>query len=141
MQYSIIKTVRKRIPSGKINLLMKVIRKQEKPVRSYMTFIFFRDSDIRELNKAFRGIDKATDVLSFNYDDPPVDDSFLGEIYISIESAARNAEADKVSFDEMILRLCCHGVLHLLGYDHKRRSDRLKMEKRERDILNRVGID
>ena len=140
MRYSVIKTVKKRIPSKKIDALVNIVEVEEKPPDAILYFIFFQDRDIRKLNRKFRGIDKATDVLSFSFNDELGEDAILGEVYISTDSAARYAAEDRISFGEMIVRLCCHGILHLLGYDHIRRKDRLAMEKRERHILGRVDI-
>ncbi len=81
--------------------------------------------EIRALNKEYREIDDATDVLTFRLDD---DDSFpvfeeeekeIGDIFICIEKAKENSQNFSVSLQEELLRLSLHGVMHLLGYDHK----------------------
>src|ERR1044071_6756852 len=84
---------------------------------SSATIAFVSDKRIRELNRQFRGIDKATDVLSFPADGP--DESNLGDIAISAETAATQAKENGLSFDEEIAQLILHGLLHLSGYDHE----------------------
>lgn len=84
---------------------------------SAATIAFVSDKRIRELNRQFRGIDKATDVLSFPADGP--DELNLGDIAISAETAATQAKENGLSFDGEIAQLILHGLLHLSGYDHE----------------------
>lgn len=89
----------------------------------------------RKLNKKFRGKDKPTDVLSFVYNDPDL----LGEVYISLQRADVQARRYGVSYDEELARLLVHGLLHLFGYDHIKKSDREIMEKRESEYLKMLS--
>jgi probable rRNA maturation factor len=84
---------------------------------SSATIAFVSDKKIRELNRQFRGIDKATDVLSFPADGP--DELNLGDIAIATETAATQARENGLSFDDEIAQLILHGLLHLSGYDHE----------------------
>jgi probable rRNA maturation factor len=84
---------------------------------SSATIAFVSDKRIRELNRQFRGIDKATDVLSFPADGP--DELNLGDIAIATETAATQARENGLSFDDEIAQLILHGLLHLSGYDHE----------------------
>ena len=82
------------------------------------------DSFIRGLNRQYRDKDEATDVLSFEqgeaYRDPDGADRFLaGDIVISLDALARNAEEFGISRDEELRRLIAHGILHLAGMDHE----------------------
>ncbi len=77
------------------------------------------DETIRLLNKNFRGKDKATDVLSFTYNEQVGGYKLLGEIVISIDTAKRQAKELGHSLEEEIKRLLVHGFVHLLGYDHE----------------------
>ena len=81
------------------------------------TIAFVSDKRIRELNRQFRSIDKATDVLSFPADGP--NELNLGDIAISAETAATQAKENGLSFDDEIAQLILHGLLHLSGYDHE----------------------
>jgi probable rRNA maturation factor len=71
------------------------------------------DRELRALNKKFANEDHATDVLSFEQAAP-----LLGDVVISVETAARQAKAAKHSLLAELFHLATHGVVHLLGYDH-----------------------
>ena len=79
------------------------------------------DRLLRRLNREFRGVDRPTDVLSFP-DEGRDPDGYrrLGDIAISVETAAQQAGASGWTLAEVLDRLVVHGVLHLLGYDHER---------------------
>lgn len=70
-------------------------------------------STIKEMNSEFRDMDRVTDVLAFNVD------SELGEVWICPQYIKNSAENSDVNFDEEILRVTIHGILHVLGYDHE----------------------
>lgn len=83
------------------------------------------DEEIQELNTSYRDKEKPTDVLSFAlFADSaeknafPKNDVPLGEVIISVESAKRQADDNKIELQEEIRFLLCHGILHLLGFDH-----------------------
>lgn len=91
------------------------------------------DADIRDLNRKFRGIDKATDVLSFPMDDPVM----IGDVAISLERAGEQASAYGAGLIEELARLIVHGTLHLLGYDHVNGGRQAaKMKRREDELLD-----
>jgi len=100
--------------------------------------LYFTDDDtIRELNKTYRGKDKATDVLSFIFDEPAGPYRLLGEIVISVDTARRQAEEIGHSFEEEIKRLVVHGFVHLLGYDHELGGEEeRKFKELEDKLLN-----
>ncbi|HJU93203.1 MAG TPA: rRNA maturation RNase YbeY, partial [Pyrinomonadaceae bacterium] len=82
---------------------------------SSATIAFVSDKRIRRLNQLFRGVDKATDVLSFPTDEP----GNLGDVAVSVETATRQAKENGLSFENEIAQLILHGLLHLSGYDHE----------------------
>ena len=86
---------------------------------------------VRELNRKYRSIDRATDVLAF-----PMDEEILGDIVISVEKVQEQALTYRQSFEEEMARLIIHGVLHLLGYSDKSKHDEKKMHVRQEQILN-----
>jgi probable rRNA maturation factor len=99
------------------------------------------DSAIRQLNRLWRGIDAATNVLSFparrkTADEPP----HLGDIVLAYETIAREAGAEHKPFAHHVAHLAVHGFLHLLGHDHQRDKDADAMERLERRILRRLAI-
>lgn len=90
------------------------------------------NDEIRALNKQYRKIDKATDVLSFPMDD----ERMLGDIAISYEKTLSQAKEFRVTADEELGRLLVHGLLHLLGYDHVKGGRQAKeMREKEGKIL------
>jgi len=103
--------------------------KQTLPVN----IIFADDVMLEKLNREFRGKDCPTDVLSFAAD-PELE--ILGEIYISMDTARRQAEEYGATLPEELLRLVCHGVLHLCGFDHHEPDDAVVMQGREKEYLS-----
>ncbi|PYS71289.1 MAG: rRNA maturation RNase YbeY, partial [Acidobacteria bacterium] len=101
---------------------------------SSVTVAFVSDSRIRELNQRFRGIDKATDVLSF----PAEEERQLGDIAISIETAARQAKENGLTLNGEIAQLILHGLLHLSGYDHE--TDNGEMNKEELRLRKKLAL-
>ena len=101
---------------------------------SSATIAFVSDSNIRKLNQQFRGIDKATDVLSFPADEP----DNLGDVAVSVETAARQAKENRLSFDNEIAQLILHGLLHLSGYDHE--TDNGEMNRFELQLRRKLRI-
>jgi probable rRNA maturation factor len=103
-----------------------------------LTITFVRDRAMRRLNRDYRGIDKPTDVLSFAYHEgeematTQMDSRHLGDVVISVETAARYARELGLTFDREIERLVIHGALHLAGYDHE--TDDGEMSKIERKL-------
>ncbi|MBR4904237.1 MAG: rRNA maturation RNase YbeY [Selenomonadaceae bacterium] len=104
------------------------------------------DKHIHALNKKYRGVDRATDVLSFAFresDEPEVigeDFEILGDIIISLERAKLQAEEFGHSFLREIIFLEVHGLLHLLGYDHIADDERQEMETEQRFIMEKLKI-
>ncbi len=113
-----------------------------------VSITFCDDEIIRGLNSKFRGIDRATDVLSFPlFDDSesehfiPEIDCMLGDIVISLERARAQAEEYGHSYEREAAFLAVHSVLHLLGYDHETgEQDELDMRKRQSEIMERLGL-
>jgi probable rRNA maturation factor len=92
------------------------------------------DEEIASLNQRFRGQAGPTDVLSFPYRSAGPDGRLhLGDIAVSLETAARQARGVGWDLDREVKRLLVHGILHLLGYDHE--SDGGEMHQLERDLL------
>jgi probable rRNA maturation factor len=101
---------------------------------SSATIAFVSDDRIRQLNRDFRGVDKATDVLSFRSDE----ETNLGDIAVSVETATRQAKENGLTFDNEIAQLILHGLLHLCGYDHQ--TDDGEMNRLELRLRRRLGI-
>ncbi|MCH9024432.1 MAG: rRNA maturation RNase YbeY [candidate division Zixibacteria bacterium] len=143
MKLYIFKEVSVRVPRQKIfNLFDKIMSKETEPdAGSRVNLVFTTKKRIQQLNKSHRQIDKATDVLSFNLGDSSGDDSVFGEIYISTDIARVQAPEFANTFGEELLRLCCHGLLHLLGYDHLHKNDAVKMKNREKYFMSMLKLN
>ena len=109
--------------------------------------ITFTDNEgIRRLNKKYRNIDSATDVLSFplidfDGEEPILQTAMLGDIVISLERAKEQAEEFGHSFERETAFLCVHSVLHLLGYDHvDSEEEELDMRRRQTAIMEMLGL-
>ena len=106
------------------------------------------DEGIRAINKAYRQIDKATDVLSFplgvdgKYDiSKETGCALLGDVVISLETAMRQADLYGHSLEREIGFLTVHSMLHLLGYDHETSPlEARKMREKEEQVLGELGI-
>lgn len=104
------------------------------------------DENIHALNKKYRGIDRATDVLSFAFresDEPEIIDAefeILGDVIISLERAKIQAEEFGHSYLREIIFLEVHGLLHLLGYDHIADDERQEMEAEQKFIMDKLKI-
>lgn len=140
MQLNIFKERPIRLPRRRLNLLFNKITSKElnKKYKSVVNLIFTSDKRMRALNRSFRKKDISTDVLSFNIDELDNEDSIFGEIYISIVMAKKQSVSYGASLTEEILRLSCHGMLHLFGYDHISKNDEKIMKKKEDFYLSRV---
>ncbi|WP_302816945.1 rRNA maturation RNase YbeY [Selenomonas flueggei] len=105
------------------------------------------DAHIHALNRDYRGVDRPTDVLSFaltESEEPEIFDApggvVLGDLVISLERAAAQAETYGHSFLRELSFLTVHGMLHLLGYDHIEEEERLEMEEEQRHVMDALGI-
>ncbi len=96
-----------------------------------VSIVLTNDDEIHKLNREYRKIDRATNVLSFELDD----DILLGDIYISLDTVMSEAASEHISVADHTAHMVVHGVLHLMGYDHIRVRDAKKMESREVEIL------
>ena len=90
-----------------------------------LSIVFESKNRMRFLKREYLGIDKTTDVLSFESREtnPESGNTFLGDILISPGKAKQQAKEKHTSIDLEILTLCIHGILHLLGYDHASKSE------------------
>ncbi len=112
---------------------------------------FVDDDTIAGLNEKHLGKVGPTDVLSFPIEDatpdsppvradgaPPLD---LGDIFISTNVVEQHAAEFDVSFADELHLMVCHGLLHLLGWDHVTDADAEAMERRERELLATIGVE
>jgi probable rRNA maturation factor len=138
------------IDGGRVTRIVRHILKAERVAPPYELSLVFTDSKtVRQLNRDYRGIDEATDVLAFAMlrqkgDDssfalPPDGITRLGEIVISYPKAVAQAKEHGHPPEEELALLVIHGVLHLLGYDHEEPEAESKMREREKELLEKCA--
>lgn len=130
------------------------------PYEVIVNVLLTDNEGIHELNRRFREIDQPTDVLSFpnveyggmpadfegiedasaDYFDPESGELYLGDIVISVDKVYEQAEEYGHSVRREYAFLLAHSMLHLLGYDHMEQAEAMTMEKKQEEILNRLGI-
>lgn len=130
---------------NELKALLQNVCQDEKLDSGEFNVIIVDSNKIRELNKEYRNIDRITDVISFALED---DDTFnledyrvLGDIYICLEQALKQAEDYGHSFKRELSFLAIHGLLHLLGYDHMSEEEEKIMFKKQEEVLSRYGIE
>lgn len=116
----------KRFIRDKLKELNVNVRKKD------INIILTDDEYIRKLNKDYRGIDSATDVLSFSMDE----DEILGDIYISLDTALKQAKEQGWDLEREIKFLATHGLLHLLGYNDEDEEGYNKMMELSERLLS-----
>lgn len=140
----------------------KCLEYENCPYEASVSVTFTDNEGIRLLNSQYRNIDSATDVLSFpmiEYEkagdfsileknsvqicdnfEPDTGELMLGDIVISVERAKEQAEEYGHSVEREIGFLVAHSMFHLFGYDHIDEAEREDMEKRQREVLDSLGI-
>ena len=98
--------------------------------------VFVNDDEMRKINHEHRGIDKATDVLSFPYEQ--VSGGLMGSVVISTDTANRVASELGHSIECEIALLFLHGILHILGYDHE--IDDGQMREKEKEVIEHFNL-
>lgn len=105
-----------------------------------LSVLLVTDGRIRALNRAWRGKDRATDVLSFPLSEPAGNGPLLGDVVISLDTASRRARAEARPVSRELDRYLAHGLLHLLGYDHERAEDAREMAAKEAELARGEGL-
>jgi probable rRNA maturation factor len=119
------------------DFLMRVLKSEG--MNLPVDVIFVDDDFMKKINRKFTGRRKTTDVLSFGMKEGKkmgVDYPSLGDIYVSLDQAKRQAQEYRIGLKEETWRLVIHGLLHLLRYDHKNKRQAKIMKKKEEAYLN-----
>ena len=117
----------------------------------YISITLTTPKNIQEINKEYRKIDKATDVLSFPmFEKQEIDakiqnqdfefEDVLGDIVISVEQVEKQAQEYGHSFERELAYMVVHGFYHLMGYDHMVEEDKVLMRQKEENVLNILEI-
>ena len=122
-----------------VNLTLTFISKGQ---QVEITVLICDDEYMRKLNLTYRGLDKTTDVLSFedSFEIPGSNATYMGDIAISYPTAVRQAEALGHTVDAEISLLAVHGVLHLFGFDHQDAQQKEAMWAVQSKIMTTLGF-
>ena len=130
-----------------IESIKKVLKKgiEVEQLNNILFNVILVDNEyIHELNRDYRHIDRPTDVITFaledNKDFPECDTRILGDIYISIDKAHSQAIEYGHSFERELSYMVVHGFYHVMGYDHIKEEDKVKMRPKEEKVLEKLGI-
>ncbi|ACZ08800.1 Probable rRNA maturation factor [Sebaldella termitidis] len=130
----------------KINEFVDMILEYEKlenTENTYVSFLITTNDVIQNINSEYRGKDTPTDVISFAYNETenigPFD--ILGDIIISAEKVTEQAKEYGHSTEREFYYVLCHGMLHLLGYDHIDDEDKKVMREKEEELLKEIGYE
>lgn len=104
----------------------------------HINYIFCDDNYLIKLNHKYLKHNTLTDILTFDYS---VEKEVIGDIYISIERVQENASDFGVSFEDELLRVMAHGVLHILGYKDKNKNDILEMRTKEEEKIKMFHVE
>ena len=126
-----IKSINKTILKRTLIKVIKYLKIEEKQIN----IVFIDSKKMRSLNNNFSKINKSTDVLSFLLDG--YDKSILGDIFISLNNAKKNCSSNKNSLIKEVKILCIHGILHLIGLDHKNKNEKKRMFKLQNDLYEK----
>lgn len=132
---------------------------EECPYEAEVNVLFTDDEDIRQINNEYRGIDAPTDVLSFpvidyitpgdfsrleenipEYFHPETGELLLGDIVISVDRARLQAREYGHTMEREVAFLTAHSMFHLFGYDHMEDDDRIIMEEKQNNVLEKLQI-
>ncbi|HOD66815.1 MAG TPA: rRNA maturation RNase YbeY [candidate division Zixibacteria bacterium] len=140
MKLRIYKETTVRVPRARLERLFRAVARGERRKAGEVNLVFTGGRRMRRLNRTYRGRDKATDVLAFPLHEGAGEqaDEIYGEVYIAVPVARAQAAAYGVGLGEEILRLACHGWLHLFGYDHHTPAEAAAMRTREERYLAAV---
>jgi probable rRNA maturation factor len=131
---------RLRVKKTLLKRLIEGILSSEK-TDSGVDVILVDDNLMKKLNREFTRRDGTTDVLSFGMQEgksDPVEYPGLGDVYVCLDQAQRQAQERALKLEEEVALLVAHGVLHLLGYDHQKENQEAIMRKKEQGYLKKM---
>lgn len=142
-----------------VTVCRAVLEEEQCPYEVQVSLVITDNEGIREVNRESRGIDRETDVLSFpnvdfeqvgefqidedreaDYFDPDTGELILGDIMISADKVKQQANEYGHSLRREFAFLVAHSMFHLCGYDHMEEQDAKVMEKKQEEVLERLGI-
>jgi len=135
----------RKIPSRRLKRVAQVLLRLARREDAELSVVLIGNAEMQRLNARFRHKDYPTDVLSFPAaNNLPTEARLLGDVIISVDKAAAQAKEQRRTFDQEMVTLLIHGIVHLLGYDHERsaREARImtRMEKKMARQLCDLGL-
>lgn len=131
-------SVKVKTPSKKkIKEWLHAIASSEKKTIKNLAYTFCSDEELLQMNRQFLKHNTYTDIITFDYCEG---DNISGEIYISAERVAENAHTLKTIFEEELLRVLAHGLLHLCGYKDKTPGHQKKMRAAENRAIKQFTL-
>ena len=124
-------------------LVAFLLQEEGRPLETEVSIVLVDNAYISKLNASYRSRPEATDVLSFNLQGEmpglEEEDRVLGDIFISAEKAALQAQEAGKTLEEEIIFLAAHGALHLLGYEHDSDAAEEKMQRKTEEALKYIN--
>lgn len=124
-------------PKKTISWIKSVVKTEKKAIIS-LNYVFCSDEYLRGINIEYLNHKTYTDIITFNYN--PSEKEIEGEIYVSIDRVKENAEKFKTEFETELHRVMIHGVLHLIGYNDKSKTEKSIMREKEDSSLSLLKI-
>jgi probable rRNA maturation factor len=124
-----------------LRAVVRAVLAREKRRAGEIAIVLTGDAELRDLNRRWRRIDRATDVISFAYDEHEPDAAarpVTGDLVVSMDRLAEQARRYRVTPGTELARLVVHGTLHLCGHDHAKAGERSRMREREDGALRLV---
>ncbi len=104
----------------------------------FLSLTFLSKNEIRKLNFSYRKKNATTNVLAFPL--PITKEGYLGDIAVCLEEVEKESKEQEKDFEKHLVHIIIHGILHLVGLDHKKKEEKKEMESIEVRILNELGI-
>lgn len=124
------------LQKNKINAWIKETASEYGKRTGEIAYIFCSDNRILEINKQYLTHDYFTDIITFDYSEGSI---ISGDIFISVETVRSNAAEFGVSFEQELLRILIHGILHLCGQDDQTPELRAEMVNKENSALEKFA--
>ena len=133
------------------NAIEECYKEEKLPLEKiYICITLTDNNNIKEINKEYRKIDKATDVLSFPMFEKDelnkiiqqenVKEEIIGDIIISVEKVKEQAEEYGHSFERELSYMVVHGFFHLMGHDHMEEEEKKEMRAKEEKVLEKLRL-
>lgn len=119
-----------------------VLRRHQVAPGTGISVVITDEETIRRLNRQFRGVDAATDVLSFPDESVPGEsEPYLGDVILALPYIQRQAQAERHTLSDELVLAVIHGTLHLLGHDHDTPDRQARMWAEQTEALHMMGVN